>query len=273
MCGTVMRGADALPGSKATSRAKGSHRNLGGLGSGRQMLRERDGPHREGEEPKPMMHGHEKSDLVIVAVKPTNKARKALCGGVCGGGRSGVSGAKGGGQGQTRRSHPAQPASGRIDDAQARRPMGCRRPQRRHHGRRPAGQGTRTRNPHARAAQAALASLRSPELKSHRSRGPGHRAAAGRAPGPTLAGRQARQRRSLRVEQAVEQTTRGGIVIKAPKTRHGRRAVSLAPATVAVLREHWTAQQEARLALGLGKAPPTATCSRTGTAQSAPRTG
>ena len=51
MCGTVMRGADALPGSKATSRAKGSHRNLGGLGSGRQMLRERDGPHREGEEP------------------------------------------------------------------------------------------------------------------------------------------------------------------------------------------------------------------------------
>ena len=55
MCGTVMRGADALPGSKATSRAKGSHRNLGGLGSGRQMLRERDGPHREGEEPKPMM--------------------------------------------------------------------------------------------------------------------------------------------------------------------------------------------------------------------------
>ena len=86
MCGTVMRGADALPGSKATSRAKGSHRNLGGLGSGRQMLRERDGPHREGEEPKPMMHGHEKSDLVIVAVKPTNKARKAPCGGVCRGG-------------------------------------------------------------------------------------------------------------------------------------------------------------------------------------------
>ena len=51
MCGTVMRGADALPGSKATSLAKGLHRNLGGLVSGRQMLRERDGPHREGEEP------------------------------------------------------------------------------------------------------------------------------------------------------------------------------------------------------------------------------
>ena len=41
MCGTVMRGAVALPGSKATSRAKGSHRKLGGLASGRQMLRDR----------------------------------------------------------------------------------------------------------------------------------------------------------------------------------------------------------------------------------------
>ena len=32
------------------------------------------GPHREGEEPEPMMHGHEKSDSAIVAGKPTNKA-------------------------------------------------------------------------------------------------------------------------------------------------------------------------------------------------------
>ena len=32
-----------------------------------------------------MMHGREKSDLVIVAMKPANKARKAHCGGVCGG--------------------------------------------------------------------------------------------------------------------------------------------------------------------------------------------
>jgi hypothetical protein len=100
MCGTAMRGADALPGSKATSRAKGSHRNLGGLVSGRQALRERDGPHREGEEPKPMMHGREKSDLAIVAVKPANKAKEAHRGGICGGGRSGVGGAKGGGQGE-----------------------------------------------------------------------------------------------------------------------------------------------------------------------------
>ena len=35
MCGTATRGAVALPGSKATSRAKGSHRKLGGLVSGR----------------------------------------------------------------------------------------------------------------------------------------------------------------------------------------------------------------------------------------------
>jgi hypothetical protein len=53
MCGTDMPGADALPGSKATSRAKGSYRNLGGLGSGRgcRVGAEYGGPHREGEEP------------------------------------------------------------------------------------------------------------------------------------------------------------------------------------------------------------------------------
>jgi hypothetical protein len=54
MCGTVTRGVDALPGSKATSRANGSRRNLGGLGFGRRcgvLSTEYDGPHREGEEP------------------------------------------------------------------------------------------------------------------------------------------------------------------------------------------------------------------------------
>src|SRR5690348_3246166 len=50
MCGTAMRGADALPGSKATSRAKGSRRNLGGLGFDRNGAAVA-GPHREGEEP------------------------------------------------------------------------------------------------------------------------------------------------------------------------------------------------------------------------------
>ena len=47
-----------------------------------------------------MMHGHEKSDLVIVVMKPANKAKKAYCGGICTGGRSGVGGAKGEGQGE-----------------------------------------------------------------------------------------------------------------------------------------------------------------------------
>ena len=73
MCGTAMRGADALPGSKATSRAKGSYRNLGDLGSDRSGVAVA-GPHREGEEPKPMMNGPEKSDSAIVAMKPANKA-------------------------------------------------------------------------------------------------------------------------------------------------------------------------------------------------------
>jgi len=34
------------------------------------------GPHREGEEPKPVMHEHGKSAPVVGAVKPTNKARR-----------------------------------------------------------------------------------------------------------------------------------------------------------------------------------------------------
>jgi hypothetical protein len=47
-----------------------------------------------------MMHGREKLDLVIVAMKPANKVKEAHCGDVCGGGCSGVGGAKGGGQGE-----------------------------------------------------------------------------------------------------------------------------------------------------------------------------
>ena len=69
----VMRGTAALPGSEATSRAKGPRRNLGDLGSDRSGVAVA-GPHREGEEPKPMMNGPEKSDPAIVAMKPANKA-------------------------------------------------------------------------------------------------------------------------------------------------------------------------------------------------------
>lgn len=39
MCGAVMRGADALPWSKTSSRTKGSRRNLGDLTSGPWLTR------------------------------------------------------------------------------------------------------------------------------------------------------------------------------------------------------------------------------------------
>jgi hypothetical protein len=47
-------------------------RESGDLGFGQR--RNTAGPHREGEEPKPMMHEPEKSDFAIVATKPANKA-------------------------------------------------------------------------------------------------------------------------------------------------------------------------------------------------------
>ena len=47
----------------------GGNREIPGL-----AIRECAGPHWEGEEPKPMMHGPGKSDSAIVARKPTNKA-------------------------------------------------------------------------------------------------------------------------------------------------------------------------------------------------------
>src|SRR5262245_15176300 len=62
----------------------------------------------------------------------------------------------------------------------------------------------------------------------------------------------------LTVEQALEQTATHGIRIKAPKTRHGRRTISLPAHLVMELRTHWWEQQEQRLAAGLGKAPETA---------------
>src|ERR1700693_1196807 len=37
----------------------------------------RPGPHREGEEPKPMMHERGKSDSAVRAVKPANKAERS----------------------------------------------------------------------------------------------------------------------------------------------------------------------------------------------------
>jgi integrase len=59
----------------------------------------------------------------------------------------------------------------------------------------------------------------------------------------------------LRIETALEQTRAHGIRVKAPKTRKGRRTISLPAHAVADLRAHWRAQQEQRLALGIGKSP------------------
>jgi integrase len=59
----------------------------------------------------------------------------------------------------------------------------------------------------------------------------------------------------LRVETALEQTRGHGIRVKAPKTKKGRRTISLPISTVANLRAHWREQQEQRLALGMGRSP------------------
>jgi integrase len=59
----------------------------------------------------------------------------------------------------------------------------------------------------------------------------------------------------LAIEHSLEQTRQSGLRFKPPKTRHGRRTISLPPAAVAELRAHWRAQQELRLKLGLGKSP------------------
>jgi integrase len=58
----------------------------------------------------------------------------------------------------------------------------------------------------------------------------------------------------LGVERSLEQT-KAGLHFKPPKTRHGRRAVSLSPWIVRDLRAHRKAQQEQRMRLGLGQLP------------------
>lgn len=60
---------------------------------------------------------------------------------------------------------------------------------------------------------------------------------------------------TVRVERSLEQT-KAGLRFKAPKTKHGRRVIALPAFLVDELRGHWKAQQELRLALGVGKAPP-----------------
>jgi len=57
----------------------------------------------------------------------------------------------------------------------------------------------------------------------------------------------------LTVAQALEQTKAYGIRVKSPKTKHGKRTISLPAHVVTELRQHWKAQQEQRLALGRGR--------------------
>ena len=75
----------------------------------------------------------------------------------------------------------------------------------------------------------------------------------------------------LRVERSLEQT-KTGLRFKSPKTRHGRRPISLPPSAIAVLRDHWKAEQELRLKLGVGRCRPMRWCSRPGTASRAAQT-
>jgi integrase len=58
----------------------------------------------------------------------------------------------------------------------------------------------------------------------------------------------------LRVEQSLEQT-KAGMRFKSPKTKNGRRTISLPTTTVSELRDHWKAQQEFRLWCGVGRSP------------------
>ena len=72
----ALRGMVVLPGSKASSRSHRSYRKLGDPAFGHCAVLH-GGPHREGEEPKPMMNGHGKSHIAIVAMKPANKAERS----------------------------------------------------------------------------------------------------------------------------------------------------------------------------------------------------
>ena len=61
---------------------------------------------------------------------------------------------------------------------------------------------------------------------------------------------------TLRIERSLETTSEEGLRVKGPKTRHGRRTISLPAPAIEELRAHWRAQGGERLALGLGRATP-----------------
>ncbi|HEY0802871.1 MAG TPA: site-specific integrase [Steroidobacteraceae bacterium] len=62
------------------------------------------------------------------------------------------------------------------------------------------------------------------------------------------------QKNVVRIERSLEQT-KGSLRFKSPKTKHGRRNVSISPWLAAELRSHRARQDERRLALGAGRGP------------------
>ncbi len=58
---------------------------------------------------------------------------------------------------------------------------------------------------------------------------------------------------TVRIERSLEHTRAGGLRFKSPKTKRGRRTISIAPSLVTEMRAHFKAQQERWLALGRGK--------------------
>jgi integrase len=59
----------------------------------------------------------------------------------------------------------------------------------------------------------------------------------------------------LEVRRAVEKTKAHGLQLKPPKTKRGRRGITLPAYAVEVLRQHRTAALETRMAFGIGKLP------------------
>jgi integrase len=59
----------------------------------------------------------------------------------------------------------------------------------------------------------------------------------------------------IRVRESLEQTKECGLRVKTPKTKAGRRDVSLPEIVVDALRDHRCEQLELRMALGVGKMP------------------
>ena len=59
----------------------------------------------------------------------------------------------------------------------------------------------------------------------------------------------------LCVERSIEKTGAGGLRVKSPKTKNGRRTISIPAGAIAVLKQHRKAQLELRMELGIGRLP------------------